>query len=110
MFPFLPEYAEQMIVPILTGVTGLTVDSGEVIILDFGQGLWFVNRIENSLINPNHCQKDQLVGSSRTFILTTSSMNVKIFSYHMNLIRIDQIFLFWISSTEEEYRTGSNFH
>ena len=56
MSPFLPEYAEQMIVPICTGVTDLTLDSGEVIILEFGQGLWFGNRMEKSLINPNQCQ------------------------------------------------------
>ena len=57
MFPFLPEYAEHMHVPICTGVTDLTLDSGEVAILEFEQGLWFGNRMEKSLINPNQCQK-----------------------------------------------------
>ena len=56
MSPFLPEYAEQMNVPICTGVTDLTLYSGEVIILEFGQGLWFGNSMEKSLINPNQCQ------------------------------------------------------
>ena len=44
-------------VPIYTGVTDLTLDSGEAVILEFVQGLWFVNRMEKSLINPNQCQK-----------------------------------------------------
>ena len=57
MSPFLPEYAEQMNVPICTGVTALTLDSGGVLILEFGKGLWFGNRIGKSLINPNQCQK-----------------------------------------------------
>ena len=51
--PFLPEYVEQINVPICTGVTDLTLDSGEVVILEFGQDLWFGNIMEKSLINPN---------------------------------------------------------
>ena len=50
MYPFLPEYAEQMNVSICIGVTDLALDSGEVVILEFGQGLWFVNRMEKLLI------------------------------------------------------------
>ena len=45
--PFLPEYAEQMDVPICKGVTYLTLDSGEMVILEFVKGLWFGNRMEN---------------------------------------------------------------
>ena len=57
MSPFLPEYAEHINVPICTGVTDLTLDSGGVVILEFGIGLWFVNRMRTSPINPNQCQK-----------------------------------------------------
>ena len=57
MSPFLPEYVEQMNVPIFTGVNSLTLDSGEVVILEFGQGLWFGNMMDKSLINPNQCRK-----------------------------------------------------
>ena len=39
------------------GVTNLTLDSGEAVILEFGQGLWFGNRMGKSLINPNQCRK-----------------------------------------------------
>ena len=46
-----------MHVPIFTSVTALTLDSGGVLILEFGQGLWFENRMEKSLINPNQCRK-----------------------------------------------------
>ena len=46
-----------MNVPIFKGVTALILDSGEVVIMEFGQGLWFGNRMEKSLIKPNQCQK-----------------------------------------------------
>ena len=57
MSTFLPEYAENMNVPICTGVNELTLDSGDVAIMEFEQGLWFGNRMEKSLINPNLCRK-----------------------------------------------------
>ena len=44
-YPFLLEYAEHINVPICTGFTVFTLDSGKVVILDFVQGLWFVNRM-----------------------------------------------------------------
>ena len=47
MSPLLSEYVEQMIIPICTGVTDLTLDLGEVVIIEFGRGLWFGNRMEN---------------------------------------------------------------
>ena len=46
-----------MNVPIFTGVTALTLDSGEVVMLEFGQGLRFENRMEKSLINPKQSRK-----------------------------------------------------
>ena len=46
-----------MNVPIHTYVTSLTLDSEEVVVLEFGLGLWFENKIEKSLIKPNQCQK-----------------------------------------------------
>ena len=55
MSPFPPEYPEQMNIPICTGITVLKLDLGEVVILEFLQGFWFVNRMEKSLINPNQC-------------------------------------------------------
>ena len=45
-----------MILPICIGVINLTLDSMEVVILEFGQGLWIGNRNVKSLINPNQCQ------------------------------------------------------
>ncbi len=45
--PFLSEY---------DSVTDVDLESGETIILEFGQGLWFGNRMEHSLINPNQCR------------------------------------------------------
>ena len=53
--PFLAEYYEQVNIPIYTGTTSCTMDSGEFIILIFVQGLWFVNRMEKTLIHPNKC-------------------------------------------------------
>ena len=54
--PFLAEYSEHVNIPICTGATLYTMESGEVIILIFGQGLWFGNRMEKTLINPNKFQ------------------------------------------------------
>ena len=53
--PFLVEYFEQINFPIFTGATSYTIESGEFIILIFGQGLWFGNMMEKNLINPNQC-------------------------------------------------------
>ena len=44
--PFLEDYSEQVNIPICTGATFYTMESGEVRILIFGQGLWFDNRME----------------------------------------------------------------
>ena len=41
---------------ICTGVTALTLDSGEVVISEFGQGQWFGNCMDKSIINPNQCR------------------------------------------------------
>ncbi len=55
--PFLSEYPEQMDIPICSaGTAYYQLESGEMVILMFGQGLlWFGNRMERSLINPNQC-------------------------------------------------------
>ena len=37
--PFLADYSEQVNVPIYTGATSYKMESGEVVILIFGQGL-----------------------------------------------------------------------
>ena len=52
---FLEEYSEQVNIPIFTGATSYKMKSGEVIILIFGQGLWFGNRMKKTLITPNQC-------------------------------------------------------
>ena len=52
LFPFLAEYFEQ----ICTGATVYSLESGEMNILLCGQGLWFGNRMDKSLINPYKCR------------------------------------------------------
>ena len=54
--PFLSEYESQMDVPIVTAATAYETGEGETIILVFGQGLWFGDKMERSLINPNQCR------------------------------------------------------
>ena len=54
--PLLAEYSKQLNIPICAGATSYTMESGEIIILIFCQGLWFGNRMEKTLINPNQCQ------------------------------------------------------
>ena len=56
VYPFLEEYAHQEDIQICTAVTAYDTDEGETIILQFGQGLWFGNRMARSLINPNQCR------------------------------------------------------
>ena len=50
---YLHEHPKQAKIPICTGMTALKIDSGEVVILEFGRGLCFVNHTEKSLIDPN---------------------------------------------------------
>ena len=54
--PFLDEYSEQPDIPICSAATALDLQNGETLILIFGQGLWFGNRMSKSLINPNQCR------------------------------------------------------
>ena len=54
--PFLDEYQEQEEVQICTAATAFDTTHGETIILRFGQGLWFGNRMDKSLLNPNQCR------------------------------------------------------
>lgn len=54
--PFLPEYEEQTDVRICTAVTAVELDTGETVMLQFGQGLWFGNRMDRTLLNPNQCR------------------------------------------------------
>ena len=54
--PYLSEYASIEDIPICTAATAVDLDSGETIILEFGQGLWFGDRMCHSLINPNQCR------------------------------------------------------
>ena len=54
--PFLSEYDSVTDVPICNTATAVDLESGETIILEFGQGLWFGDRMDHSLINPNQCR------------------------------------------------------
>jgi len=54
--PYLSKYDSITDIPICTAATAVNLDSGETIILEFGQGLWFGERMEHSLINPNQCR------------------------------------------------------
>ena len=54
--PFLDEYNSQDDVPICSAATAVDLDQGQTLILVFGQGLWFGNRMDKSLINPNQCR------------------------------------------------------
>jgi len=51
--PYLSEYDSINDIPICTAATAVDLDTGETIILEFGQGLWFGDRMNHSLINPN---------------------------------------------------------
>jgi len=54
--PYLSDYDSITDIHICTAATAVDMDSGEAIILEFGQGLWFGDRLNHSLINPNQCR------------------------------------------------------
>ena len=54
--PCLSEHDSITDIPICTVATAVDLDSGDTIILEFGQGLWFGERMEHSFINPNQCR------------------------------------------------------
>jgi len=54
--PYLSEYNSVNDIPICKVATAVELDTGETIILQFGQGLWFGDRLNHSLINPNQCR------------------------------------------------------
>ena len=54
--PYLSEYESLSDIPTFTAAIAVDLDSGETIILEFGQGLWFGERMKHSLINPNQCR------------------------------------------------------
>ena len=54
--PFLPEYDSTENIEICTAATAWTNEDGRTYILVFGQGLWFGDRLDRSLINPNQCR------------------------------------------------------
>ena len=51
--PFLPDYYEQLDVPIVIGATVVDLENGSTVVLFWGQVLWFVDRMDKSIINPN---------------------------------------------------------
>ena len=51
--PFLPDYSKQLDVPIVIGATDVDLENRSTVVLIFGQGLWFGDRMYKSLINPN---------------------------------------------------------
>ena len=54
--PFLSEYTAVEDIRICSGATAYTTNDGETVVLIFGQGLWFGDRMDRSLINPNQCR------------------------------------------------------
>lgn len=54
--PFLDECSEQVDVLMCLAATAVDLDGGDTLIMIFGQGLWFGNCMEKSLICPNQCR------------------------------------------------------
>jgi hypothetical protein len=55
--PFLESYSPMQNIPVVSAATAYDdPDTGETVILEFHQGLWFGNAMPHSLINPNQCQ------------------------------------------------------
>ena len=54
--PFLSKYSNNDNVEVCTAAPVWTSHTGQVYILVFGQGIWFGDRMNNSLINPKQCR------------------------------------------------------
>ena len=54
--PFLSTYEALADVKICSAATAVALDTGETVVLIFGQGLWFGEKMDKSLINPNQCR------------------------------------------------------
>ena len=54
--PFVDDLGSSEAVEICTAGTAWDTADGETVILVFGQGLWFGERMPKSLINPNQCR------------------------------------------------------
>ena len=54
--PFLSSYENTENVKVCTAATAYTNEHGRTYIMIFGQGLWFGEKMEKSLINPNQCR------------------------------------------------------
>ena len=60
-FPFLPNYSKKIDAPIITGATAVDLKNGLTVALIFGQGLWFGDRMDKSLINPNQYRHNKIL-------------------------------------------------
>ena len=93
--PFSDEYAAMKDVPIASAATAVDdKESGETIILEFHQGLWFGTRMENSLINPNQCRAfgielcDDPFDSHRSLGIRAEDVEIP-FKYSKNVVYWD---------------------
>ena len=83
--PFLSEYTNTDNVEICTAATAWKIHTGQVYILVFGQGLWFGDRMDRSIINPNPCHScgislcDNPPDPHRTIGFQTNTLNIPLF-------------------------------
>ena len=83
--PFLSEYTTTDNVEICTAATAWTSHTCQVSILLFGQGLWFGERMDRSLINPKQCRSfgislcDDPTDPHRTLGFQTNTLNIPLF-------------------------------
>ena len=54
--PLLPQYSQQPDVPKVAGATAADLENGLTAILIFGNGLWFGDKTDKIIINPNQCR------------------------------------------------------
>ena len=112
----LVEYSEQVNVPICTGATSYTMESWEGMIIIFRQGLWFGNKTEKKLINPNQCQ---YFGIPLCDNPTNQNMQLGIEAYFnahfpMSMVGFTCVFITWYSTDDDidtcRHITISNEH
>ena len=83
--PFFSEYTATDNVEICTAVTAWKSHTDKVYILVFGQVLWFGERMDRSLINPDQCRSygificDDPTDPHRTLGFETNTLNIPLF-------------------------------
>ena len=101
--PFLDSYTAKKDVPICSAVTAVDLEDGTTVLMEAGQGLYFGNKMDQSLLNPNQLRAfgvpvcDDPIDSHRELginlpdVFVPMKMNCSLLSYNsqVTITRLD---------------------